>query len=90
MVASHDLELAEALKDSYDNYHFRESAQEGDILFDYKLHPGISHTRNAIRLLGAMGFPEEIVSNASKYSLCPQNPCTKAKGGSPCSSPYPI
>lgn len=68
MVASHDLELAETLKESYDNYHFRESVQEGDVLFDYKLHSGISYTRNAVRLLEAMGFPEEIVSNASKYS----------------------
>lgn len=64
MVATHDLELAEIMKESCENFHFRESVEEGDVLFDYKLYPGISDTRNAIRLLGAMGFPEEIITGA--------------------------
>lgn len=64
MVATHDLELAETMKESCENYHFSESVEEGDVLFDYKLYPGISDTRNAIRLLGAMGFPEEIIAAA--------------------------
>ena len=38
---------------------------DGDISFDYKLHKGISKTTNAIRLLELIGFPEEIIKNAS-------------------------
>lgn len=69
MVASHDLELAEAVDGLYENYYFCESVQEDDILFDYKLHRGISYTRNAVRLLKSMGFPEEIVSGAQERCM---------------------
>lgn len=66
MAASHDLELAERVEGLYDNYHFCESAEEGDVCFDYKLRRGISYTKNAIRLLEAVGFPEEIVERAQR------------------------
>ena len=64
MVASHDLELAEALKDKYENYYFCEKVENGDVIFDYKLKKGIGNSFNAIRLLKAVGFPEEIVEEA--------------------------
>lgn len=64
MVATHDLELANYLENIYDNYHFCETVQDGDIVFDYILHNGISQSSNAIRLLEAIGFPETIVKNA--------------------------
>lgn len=64
MVASHDLELAKILADKYENYYFCETLKEGDILFDYKLRKGISNSHNAIQLLQAVGFPDEIVTNA--------------------------
>lgn len=37
-----------------------------DVLFDYRLHKGISRTQNAVRLLEAMGFPAEFVSDAKE------------------------
>lgn len=64
MVATHDLELASYLENIYDNYHFCETVQDGDIVFDYILHNGISKSSNAIRLLEAIGFPETIVKSA--------------------------
>ena len=51
--------------DSFENYYFTENVSEGDISFDYKIHKGISQTTNAIRLLELIGFPEEIIKNAS-------------------------
>ncbi len=66
MTATHDLELAEALSENFENYHFCENVADGDVLFDYKLHRGISKTRNALRLLKTMGFPEEIVQEAER------------------------
>lgn len=67
MVATHDIELSEHFSGRCDNYHFCEQVGESDVIFDYKLHSGISTTSNAIRLLGAMGFPDSIVSNARTY-----------------------
>ena len=68
IVATHDMELAEYFSHSCDNFHFCETVEEGDVVFDYKLHSGISTTSNAIRLLSVMGFPEDIVSSAENYT----------------------
>jgi DNA mismatch repair ATPase MutS len=69
LVASHDLELAETMAQVYDNYHFRETLEDGDVIFDYKLREGVSNSRNAIQLLKVMGFPNEIVDGARKLCL---------------------
>ena len=55
-AATHDLELTKMLEKVYDNAHFEEQIQDGQIYFDYKLHKGPSVSRNAIKLLGIMGF----------------------------------
>ena len=67
IVATHDIELAEYFAEKCDNFHFCEKVEDGNVVFDYKMHEGISRTSNAIRLLGAMGFPESIVADAEKY-----------------------
>lgn len=64
MVATHDVELAEAFEGIYENYYFCEKLDEGDISFDYKIHKGICRSSNAIKLLGVIGFPEEIINDA--------------------------
>lgn len=64
MVASHDIELAKTLADKYKNYYFCETIENGDVIFDYKLHKGISNSHNAIQLLQTVGFPAEIVNHA--------------------------
>ena len=64
VAASHDIELTSILKDIYVNYHFSEQITDSDINFDYKLKNGPSTTRNAIKLLSYMGFPEQVVASA--------------------------
>lgn len=64
ITATHDIELTSILKGLFDNYHFKESFENNKIVFDYKIYPGKSRTRNAIRLLEFMGYPEDTVKAA--------------------------
>ena len=64
-AATHDIELTELLADCYDNYHFEEEILEGDILFNYILRSGKAMTRNAIRLLGIIGYENAIIEEAN-------------------------
>ncbi|BDF32807.1 DNA mismatch repair protein MutS [Lachnospiraceae bacterium] len=68
LVATHDLELLDMLKDSgYDNYYFSEQPEAEDVIFDYKIHSGVSKNTNAIRLLERIGFPEEVIGCANHF-----------------------
>ncbi len=59
--ATHDLELVDILGSAAENYHFREQLSEEEGLhFDYKLHQGPSTTRNALKLLRYLGYPEAV------------------------------
>jgi len=67
IVATHDRELADILKDTNEFYYFSEDVDnKKGLSFDYKLKPGISQTRNAIRLLEYIGYPKEITKKAFK------------------------
>lgn len=67
IVATHDRELVDILKDSYEFYYFSESVDSKNGLnFDYKLKVGVSNTRNAIRLLEYIGYPKEVTEKAYK------------------------
>lgn len=63
-AATHDIELTHMLEDCYENYHFEEQVTDGFVTFDYKLHDGRAMSRNAIRLLGMIGYPKEIIAEA--------------------------
>lgn len=63
-AATHDVELTYILEDLFDNYHFQENITDDDIKFDYKLHTGRAETRNAIKLLGFMGYDKDLVARA--------------------------
>ncbi len=65
-AATHDIELTELLENVMDNYHFSEQIQEdsGSISFDYKLKKGRANSKNAILLLKAYGFPQDVVEEA--------------------------
>ena len=65
-VATHDIELTYKLEEYYANYHFEEQVNDDEVTFDYLLHEGRTTTRNAIRLLGMLGFDKEIVDAAQK------------------------
>lgn len=57
IITTHDPELCEV--DNVLNYHFEEHYEDDKILFDYKIHDGISNTRNAIYLLKLAGIVEK-------------------------------
>ena len=63
-AATHDLELTSLLQDVYDNYHFSEQVKEDIVVFDYRLKPGKATSRNALKLLRMMDYPERITDEA--------------------------
>ena len=65
-AATHDIELTSVLEPYFDNYHFQEEVSDGQVTFDYRLRKGRAVSRNAIRLLGMIGFGEEIVEAAGR------------------------
>ncbi len=66
VIASHDIELTELMKNEYDCYSFSERVTDTGVTFDYKLQNGAAKTRNAIKLLGLMGVDEKIVAEAER------------------------
>lgn len=65
-AATHDIELTHLLETEYSNYHFQEEVKENDIHFDYVLYEGRAVSRNAIKLLGMIGYEEKIIKEAEK------------------------
>ncbi|MGG0663205.1 hypothetical protein ABE042_03745 [Viridibacillus arvi] len=65
IIASHDIELTEITKSTYTNYHFSESIENGQVHFDYKIHSGPSKTKNAIKLLEILDYPQSITNKAN-------------------------
>jgi DNA mismatch repair ATPase MutS len=63
IAATHDLELVTLLPD-YVVVHFGDRLTADGLQFDYRLRPGPTTTRNAIALLGVLGAPPEVVSEA--------------------------
>jgi len=66
LATTHDLELTQLITDFYINYHFQEEIGEHGILFNYQLYEGPAETRNAIKLLRHVGYPEEITEAAER------------------------
>lgn len=66
IVASHDIELTEMLRDEYALFHFSESFTDSSYFFDYQLKPGIPKRGNAIRILELNNFPAAIIQDANK------------------------
>lgn len=64
LAATHDIELTHILEGLYENMHFTETICDGRISFDYRIRPGRSQSRNAIELLGMLGYGSELVQAA--------------------------
>lgn len=64
-AASHDLELTSILNKNFANYHFEEQIVDGQVIFDYRLREGKACTRNAIKLLDMLGYPDYIIHGAT-------------------------
>jgi len=65
MVATHDLELAKMVE-NYAYYYFREDVDDKGLVFDYSIKTGISPTRNAVKLLGILGYPNQLIDKIEK------------------------
>lgn len=63
-AATHDIELTHILENIYENYHFEELIEDNDVKFNYKLMSGRTRSRNAIKLLGIIGFNDDIIDAA--------------------------
>ncbi len=64
LATTHDLQICNHLEDIYNNVHFREQIIDSSLVFDYKIHEGISTSRNAIELLRQVGYPDKLIDNA--------------------------
>jgi len=62
VVSTHDLELVKLESESPDiqNYHFRETVENGKMEFDYTLRPGPCPTTNALTIMQMEGLPVEL------------------------------
>ncbi len=85
-VSTHDIELADLLKNEYDLYHFSEIVDQITIDFDYKLKEGKLKNRNAIRILQINDYPESIIKEAieiseklDKMTLAKESQCEHAE-----------
>ncbi|MBQ8030663.1 MAG: hypothetical protein IJ260_03910 [Butyrivibrio sp.] len=67
-AATHDIELTALLKEDYDIYHFEGEVTDNDVKFDYRIKKGPATTRNAIKLLGVLGYEKELVESAQKMA----------------------
>lgn len=68
-AATHDMELTELLKGTYSNYHFSETMDGEDVRFSYRLKEGPADSRNAIRLLRALGYDPSIADRAEERAV---------------------
>ena len=71
IIATHDMELVEKLKTLYSTYYFESHITQNNVTFDYKIHSGQGGESNALALLRAFEFPDEIIqaANASVFTL---------------------
>ena len=60
-ISTHDLELVQLAEDNQliRNFHFRERIEDGQMVFDYRLHNGPSPTTNALKIMRLAGLPIE-------------------------------
>jgi DNA mismatch repair ATPase MutS len=68
VAATHDRELCELLEGPFTLGFFTEDVEGDDVVFDYRLRPGVLQTTNAIALLERAGFPAELVAEARRIA----------------------
>lgn len=67
LATTHDVELQDLLEGRHGLYHFQEDP-DVDGFFDYRLRPDPAAERNAIRLLGEVGFPRAVIAKAMAWA----------------------
>lgn len=63
-AATHDTDLASLLRENFTTYHLADRTVNGDLIFQYRLAPGPSTSRNAIALLERHGAPPTLIARA--------------------------
>ncbi len=68
LISTHDLELTRLEQEitEFENFHFRETIEDGKMVFDYKLHPGPCPTTNALVIMAMEGLPVELPEESGK------------------------
>jgi DNA mismatch repair ATPase MutS len=59
LVTTHDLaltQIVESLGERATNVHFEDHMENGQMIFDYKMHPGVVEKSNALELMRAVGL----------------------------------
>ncbi len=64
IAATHDVSIARRVEELYTPFCFTDHADAGGLRFDYRMRPGIVRSRNAIRLLALIGYPQDLVNEA--------------------------
>lgn len=89
VLATHDQALTRLVSEEREpgmsNAHFRETVEGAEMRFDYTLRPGPAETRNAIRVLEALGYPRTITEAARRES----GAAASGPGGGPGATPQP-
>lgn len=67
-VSTHDIELINLLEAEYELYHFTETVKDEKLYFDHMIKPGPLKSRNAIKILELMHFPDKIIREANELS----------------------
>jgi len=63
VAATHDLDIASSLRESYDPRYFCERIEGERLVFDYTLRDGIVDRKNALSLLKLIGFGEDLIGD---------------------------
>lgn len=66
VAATHDITIASRLEKLYPTFYFTDRADEKGLSFDYKMRPGIVQSRNAIKLLSIIGYPDDVIQEAMR------------------------
>ena len=72
IAATHDVAIARGVADQYALHYFTDDANEDGLTFDYLLHEGVVQTRNAIKLLRLIGYPDDVIEAALKRTEAPE------------------
>ena len=62
LVTTHDLALSEVADDPgvrAANVHFEDQLEDGQMVFDYRMRPGVVRTSNALALMRTLGLGPE-------------------------------
>ncbi len=68
LVSSHDIELVDLLHSEFELYHFVESIENDNLVFDHHLKHGALTSRNAIKILSLSNYPAEITEEANRIA----------------------